>query len=322
MTPHRALLVGSESDLHLRTVAERLRQREIEPVVFDADSLVRTGYSFSDERLIIGSVVVANGTRGWLRRIAPSRWTTGELVGSVADVSLRARVSLVASLTRFRSCEWMTRIDALQAAEDRLNQLAVARRIGIATPRTVVSDDPSEIRSILGSDAVLKPLATGAFIDVNGQPQVVHTAELTEELLASGDFAAAPFVAQERIEVRRHLRVVTAGSEVRTAAIDAADWPLDWRMAEDAHSAWRRHDSPEVESQALRLVGALGVGSSSQDWLVPKSGPAVFIDLNPAGQWMFLPEDVAEPITERIVNFLCGQPELRRRGFGARQGRG
>lgn len=306
---HRcALLVGNESDFHLRAVAEQLRLLDVQPLVFDADSLLRIGYSFSPDGLTIGGSEVTAGSRGWLRRVAPSRWTTGDLVGSVADVSLRARVSLVASLTRFEGCEWMTRVDALQAAEDRLHQLAVARRIGIATPKTVVSDDPSEIRRSLGSDAVLKPLATGAFVDESGQPQVVHTAALTEGILALGDFAAAPFVAQERIEVQRHLRVVTAGSEVRTAAIDAADWPLDWRMAEDAHSAWRRYDSPDVEIQALRLVDALGVGFSSQDWLVPEAGPAVFIDLNPAGQWMFLPDDVAGPVTERIVNFLSGRP--------------
>ena len=33
----------------------------------------------------------------------------------------------------------------------------------------------------------------------------------------------------------------------------------------------------------------------------------MFIDLNPAGQWMFLPQDVADPITDHIVRFLSGQ---------------
>ena len=45
MIPRRPLLVGSESDTHLRTVAERLRERDVEPVVFDADSLAQVGYS-------------------------------------------------------------------------------------------------------------------------------------------------------------------------------------------------------------------------------------------------------------------------------------
>ena len=39
--PRRPLLVGNESDAHLRIVADRLRDRDIEPLVFDADSLAQ-----------------------------------------------------------------------------------------------------------------------------------------------------------------------------------------------------------------------------------------------------------------------------------------
>ncbi|WP_419921982.1 ATP-grasp domain-containing protein [Candidatus Poriferisodalis sp.] len=281
--------------------------RGVEPVVFDAESLPRIGYSFSPNELMIGGVRITDASRGWLRRVASSRWTTGDLVGSVADVSLRARVRLVAAIARQGKRRWLTGIDALQAAEDRIHQLAAASNLGIATPSTLVSSDPDQIRHVLGSDAVLKPLATGAFVDAHGQPRAVHTTQLTPDILASGDFAAAPFVTQERIEARRHLRVVTAEASVCTAALDADCWPLDWREADEAHVSWQRYEAPEVERQAVRLASALGVGFSSQDWLVPKSGPAVFIDLNPAGQWLFLPRDVADPITDRIVGFLSGQ---------------
>ncbi|WP_419910048.1 ATP-grasp domain-containing protein [Candidatus Poriferisodalis sp.] len=250
---------------------------------------------------------MADASRGWLRRVASSRWTTGDLVGSVADVSLRARVRLVAAIARHGRRKWLTGIDALQAAEDRIHQLAVAHGLGIATPSTFVSSDPDRIRRVLGSDAVLKPLATGAFVDAEGRPRAVHTTQLTTDILESGDFAAAPFVTQERIEVHRHLRIVTAVASACTAALDAESWPLDWREADEAHTSWQRCEAPEVERQAVRLAKALGVGFSSQDWLVPKSGPAVFIDLNPAGQWLFLPKDVADPITDRIVDFLAGQ---------------
>ena len=303
----RPLLVGSESDAHLRTVAERLRERDVEPVVFDADDLAEGGYSFSPDRLVIGGAVVADEGRGWLRRVAPRQWGTENRVGSVADVSFRARVQLIAAIARHGNREWVTDIDALQAAEDRIYQLAVACQLGIATPPTIVTSDPAEIEPALGGDAVLKPLATGAFVNAEGQPQAVHTTVLTGHLLEAGDFGAAPFVAQARIATRRHLRVVTAGAVVSTGALEADCWPLDWRIAEEAHHSWRRHPSPEVENQALRLAAELRVGFSSQDWLVPMAGPPVFIDLNPAGQWMFLPEDVADPITHRIVSFLSSR---------------
>ncbi|MCY4622538.1 MAG: hypothetical protein OXD34_12005 [bacterium] len=304
----RPLLVGNESDAHLRTVADLLQQRGVEPVVFDADSLAQVSYSFSPQELIIDGEVIAGEGRAWLRRAAPNRWSSGDRVGSVADVSFRARVRLIAAIARRGNREWVTGIDALLAAEDRVHQLAVASRLGIATPPTIVSSDPAKIELALGRDAVIKPLATGAFVNAAGEPQAVYTAPLTADLLASGDFGAAPFVAQTRIEVRQHLRVVTAGCVVTTATLEADMWPLDWRAAHEAHYSWRRHELPEVEAQAVRLAAEMRVGFSSQDWLVPESGPPIFIDLNPAGQWMFLPHDVADPITEHIVNFLSSQP--------------
>lgn len=303
----RPLLVGNEADAHLRTVVDLLQQRGVEPVVFDAESLAQVSYSFSPQELVIGGEVIAGEGRAWLRRAAPNRWSNGDRVGSVSDVSFRARVRLIAAIARHGNREWVTDIDALQAAEDRVHQLAVASRLGIATPPTIVSSDPSEIERALGSDAVIKPLAAGAFVNAEGEPQAVHTTPLTADLLASGDFRAAPFVAQTRIEVQHHLRVVTAGCVVTTAALKADMWPLDWRVADEAHYSWCRHESPEVEAQAARLAGEMRVGFSSQDWLVPEAGPPMFIDLNPAGQWMFLPHDVADPITEQIVNFLSGQ---------------
>ena len=304
--PQCPLLVGSESDTHLRIVAERLRERNTNPIIFDADSLAVTGYSLSPDKLVIGGKAIGMESRGWLRRVAPNRWTTGELVGSVADVSFRTRVRLVAAIARHGNRKWLTGIDKLQAAEDRVRQLAVASQIGVVTPPTMVSADPFKIRHELGDEVVLKPLATGAFVNADGQPQTVHTTLLTSDILACGDFKDAPFIAQKKVEVCKHLRVVTAGSVARTAALEADHWPLDWRTDEEAHSSWSPTESPEVETQAMHLAAKLDVGFSSQDWLVPREGSPLFIDLNPAGQWMFLPESVADPITDQIVNFLSG----------------
>lgn len=303
----RPLLVGDESDAHLRSVVDRLRERDVEPVVFDADTLAQVGYLLTPRKLVIDGTVIADEGRAWLRRVAPSRWSSGDRVGSVADVSFRARIRLIAAIARHGKREWVTDIDALQTGEDRIYQLAVASRLGIATPPTIVSSDPSEIELALGSEAIIKPLATGAFVNSEGEPRAVYTTPLTVDLLSSGDFRAAPFIAQTRIKVRQHLRVITAGCVVTAAALEADMWPLDWRVADEAHHSWHRHASPEVEEQAVRLAAKLRVGFSSQDWLIPVSGPPMFIDLNPAGQWMFLPDDVADPITEHIVDFLSGQ---------------
>jgi hypothetical protein len=51
------------------------------------------------------------------------------------------------------------------------------------------------------------------------------------------------------------------------------------------------------------------LGYSSQDWVIAPTGAALFLDLNPAGQWLFLPADVAEAATTAIARWLIGEDE-------------
>lgn len=40
-----------------------------------------------------------------------------------------------------------------------------------------------------------------------------------------------------------------------------------------------------------------------QDWMVDDDGP-VFTDINPGGQWLFLPSGVAMPATQTLAEWL------------------
>jgi hypothetical protein len=108
---------------------------------------------------------------------------------------------------------------------------------------------------------------------------------------------------QSRLTAERHLRAVTVKDQCWVCELAAGDLPVDWRRDEAAHDAFVAADERGVERDALRLAGAFGVGYSSQDWIV-SDGVAHFIDLNPAGQWLFLPEPVASGTTSAIAQWL------------------
>ena len=82
--------------------------------------------------------------------------------------------------------------------------------------------------------------------------------------------------------------------------------PVDWRHSDEAHSSFVVASEPGVARDALRIAGALHAGFSSQDWIDTGEG-AVFLDLNPAGQWLFLPQEVSEPATEALASWLVGR---------------
>lgn len=109
---------------------------------------------------------------------------------------------------------------------------------------------------------------------------------------------------QPMIDARLHLRVVTVADRCWVAELDAAGLPLDWRASAEAHSSFQASDHSVVAEEAARLAVALDVGYSSQDWLIDANANAYFLDLNPAGQWLFLPDEISNAVTRHIAEWL------------------
>ena len=113
----------------------------------------------------------------------------------------------------------------------------------------------------------------------------------------------APFIVQERLTVVRHLRVVTVCEQAWTFEFSAPELPLDWRENLTAHSSWKYTTLPKIERRAVDLSTAMAIRYSSQDW-IETTGGTYFIDLNPGGQWLFLPDPQATQISVTISEWL------------------
>jgi len=182
-------------------------------------------------------------------------------------------------------------------------QAAAANRLGIQTPKTVVVSERSQIPVALGQEFVVKPLGSSSYSGSDGIEQVVWTQNVSRDSALLDLLPAAPFILQARLKAERHLRVVTVSEQAWACELAADGLPLDWRRDEAAHDSFLPTLEPEVERKALQLSAALGLGYSSQDWITTKDG-SFFIDLNPAGQWMFLPQEISSAITEAIATWL------------------
>jgi hypothetical protein len=177
--------------------------------------------------------------------------------------------------------------------------------VGIRTPNTAAVAHPDDIPAGLGDRFVVKPLGVGNFWRddeaYSAPSQVVRRGDSRLDGLS-----IAPFLIQSRVEARTHLRVVTVKRQAWTCALDADGLPLDWRQHEQAHQAWRPTVDIGVETDAAAVATELGLGYSSQDWIVDHDGESWLVDINPAGQWLFLPARASDPITDAIAGWLTG----------------
>jgi hypothetical protein len=300
------IIIGSAEDEHALSVAAEVRSLSIEPIFVDAAVLESIPYSLSRGELTLrlpGGAVRArldSSSRGWIRRLAPPHWRRAVVSGS-RDAAIRgAWMSLVTAVAGADEVSWLTPLGRLFLCENKVRQNLAAERLGIATPDSAVVSNREYIPSRLGDMLVVKPLGSAAFTDTAGVEQVVWTHEMTRESPLLERLGGAPFLVQKRLLATRHLRVVTVERRSWACALDATDLPLDWRPHDDAHMAFIATSEPSVEGEAVRLAEDLGLGYSSQDWIVSSSG-AYFLDLNPAGQWLFLPDAVATEVTKAIA---------------------
>jgi glutathione synthase/RimK-type ligase-like ATP-grasp enzyme len=195
----------------------------------------------------------------------------------------------------------------IRQADNKLYQLLLAEHLGILIPKTAVPCDVVAITELVGRNpVVVKPLGKGVAIGADGARRVFYTTAIETDDLTDEILQTAPVMIQERISAERHLRVVTVGDEVWCSAMEAKGHALDWRESSRGACEWYPIVVPEtVRRDALRIASAAHVRYTSQDWL-EVNDERYFIDLNPCGKWLFLPEPIRDQVTTAIARWLVG----------------
>jgi glutathione synthase/RimK-type ligase-like ATP-grasp enzyme len=203
---------------------------------------------------------------------------------------------------RICDIEWLTPIDTLLTAENKPVQEAAAHHLQIPYPTTAITSDPDVARSF-GDDVVVKPVSTNRYFD-GVEFRAVFANMLPTESHVLDALVKAPFLCQEALRAERHFRVVTVCDRAWVAALDAHDLPLDWREQDEAHSSFVEDlGEDELATSALAMARVLGLRFSSQDWL-RTDRTTYLLDVNPAGQWLFLPESIGSAVAQAIADWL------------------
>lgn len=274
----------------------------LKPVIIDAQAILERPVTIGPEQITVDRVDVSPG-RGWLRRLAPEGWAAELHDAGIEAVSRSAAVSALASIARDDRFAWLTALDHLGGAENKPFQYQRASASGVPVPEWIVTTDDVDVPR--AGSWIAKPLGPGSFVDDRGNGRVVPTK--IADLEAPGTIAKVPFVLQRLVPARNHARVVTVGPDAWSATLPADGLPIDWRTSASAHFGFTSVPAPDrVHELALAVAGSTNVGYSAQDWIEDTSGNWWFIDLNPAGQWLFLPKCVSSAVTAAIARHLDG----------------
>jgi hypothetical protein len=129
----------------------------------------------------------------------------------------------------------------------------------------------------------------------------------------------APVIFQEYVE-GVDLRVTVVGDRVFAAEIDArhTSYPCDMRMVVGEASIRAVRLPEAVEAGLLALMRRLGLVYGACDLRRRAGGEHVFLEVNPAGQWLFVEQRTGLPIADALAAELAALADRSAAGAGGR----
>ena len=219
-----------------------------------------------------GTKNVGRTTTVWWRRAGgtPVADLDHEEAALVADENPHILIGALDAVCR----RWVDHPDVIARAERKLFQLDTARRLGVAVPRTLMTNDPDAANDWAAScPLIVKPLSPGFGL----APPTSVVSEQDLGLLTSN-----PSLLQERVDATADIQLVVIGGHVTAWSRPRSHDVVDWRTVDPNGNDFSLIESRFIRDPAIALNASLGLTMAVQDWLMTTDG-SVFLEANPQG---------------------------------------
>lgn len=215
----------------------------------------------------------------------------------------QVRYGLGGILYALRDCLWVNHPLKNAAADYKPAQLALAHRMGLKVPATIVTNDPDEARRFVQEhgQVIHKTLRWTAY-ERDGVALTSWAAPVSADELDDA-VRVTPHLFQARVDKVADLRVLIVGRHVFAVRIDSD--LLDWRQDYGA-LRYSVVDLPDrLRKTLLAYLAHLGLVSGSFDLAVDRDGEPHWLELNPNGQWGWLEEKTGLEMSGAFADLLA-----------------
>src|SRR6266487_58165 len=304
------LIVSFHDNPHVEAVLQHVRRPVTVFDVADFPSRASLEVSFGDgaDRLRLvadgrSEIAIEDVGAVWYRRERPL-----ELDPALTDPTSRLfawseSTEALTGVWRALDCFWMNPPAADEAGQRKVRQLQVARRAGLSVPDTLITNDPSAALAF-AAERLERGVIRKAFRNISEAPR--STALVTgDDLARIGDVRYAPVTFQQFVPAVLDLRVIVVEDEIFAAAIRSEpEYRTDYRPGIGSAEFFPYTMPDDVASALLALHRRLGLVYGASDFRVTPDGQHVFLEVNPAGEYLFASERTGQPVPQAIAACL------------------
>ncbi|MFD0856145.1 MvdC/MvdD family ATP grasp protein [Actinomadura adrarensis] len=327
----RVLILTQEFDPTVDPVVTTLAERGVE--------VVRVDLSYFPRRLSFTTSDFGDGGRRvlrhqdreldltrlsgvWYRR--PTAFDFGPDMPEPEKLFARKEaMQAIGGILRATDCLWVNRPDIDAVGELKPYQLELAKRLGFRVPRTLLTNDPREVSALLDetdTQIVYKSQIGGVIHYPGAFPGGLLTSVVGDEIRENlGRVGHTMCMFQEYIEKAYEIRLTVIGNTyfpVRINSQEMDSTAVDWRgeAGEVAVLPYGDHVPlpDEVVKRTQALLAELNAVYAAVDFIVTPDGDWVFLEVNPAGQFMWMQHDLNLPLGDTMADLLMrGGPFVR-----------
>jgi glutathione synthase/RimK-type ligase-like ATP-grasp enzyme len=197
---------------------------------------------------------------------------------------------------------------------NKLLQLRLAAHSGLATPQTVITNNPAELLTFCekhGGFIAVKALHSTISRNADGSTAAIYTNRVSSDYLRkkAGNISSAPIIAQEYISKMLELRITVVGNRVLTCAIHSQDSERtkeDWRRYDFDNVKHEQYELPsDIRFKLLDFMKRCGLSFGAIDMIITPVGRYVFLEVNPSGQFGWIEDLTGLLISESIAEALA-----------------
>lgn len=209
--------------------------------------------------------------------------------------------SFIFSLEAAYAGSWINRPSSQWVAKRKALQMALASKLGLRTPVTLITNDATQVRQFRERFPRTIYKAMGETAHENTATRFLSN----EDMDRLDSLANCPAIFQEFINAKFDIRVTIVGNQVFAVRIDSQSGqsPLDWRYDHSVAFELFILD-PGIEALVLLLIRELGLTYGAIDLRQTPEGEYVFLEVNPGGQYLFVELLTGAKISEAMAQEL------------------
>jgi hypothetical protein len=203
---------------------------------------------------------------------------------------------------------WMNKRCIDKEIRNKPNQLLIASNLGFAVPKTCITNNPTVLFKFFYEYEyiIYKPL--GYLIIPPDEVLYTNKLKLSELKKKAVNIVVAPGIFQEYIEKAYELRITIVETQIFAVKINSQanlSTSIDWRRGQNSASYDLIDLDDSFKHELLALHHTFGLVYGAYDFIVTPNNDYVFLEVNPAGQWLWMEDELDNlKITQAVANTL------------------